>query len=72
MNSANYKGFKKSPKRESAICQNFLLQCQIYNSLTKSYYFVMENITVNAVNAAKTTLWQSDVSNLLNQDVVLT
>ena len=52
-------------KKICAISQNFLLQGQIYNRLSKSYYCVMENTTVNSVNVVKTTLWQSNVSNLL-------
>ena len=65
MNIANNKGFKKSLEKVYAISQNFLPQGKMYNLLTKSYYCVMENTTVNAINAAKTTLWQSNVSNLL-------
>ena len=67
MNIANNKDFKKSPIKVCAISQNFLPQGKIYNLLTKSYYCVLENTIVNAVNAAKTTLWQSNVSNLLNK-----
>ena len=66
MNVANNKDFKKNLKKLCVISQNFLLEGKMYNLLTKSYYCVMENTTVNAVNAAKTTLWQSNVSNLLN------
>ena len=69
MNIANNKGFKKSLKKVCAISQNFLPQGKMYNLLTKSYYCVMENTTVNAINAAKTTLWQSNVSNLLKTEV---
>ena len=65
MNIANNEDFKKNVKKLCVISQNFLLQGKMYNLLTKSYYCVMENTTVNAVNAAKTTLWQSNVSNLL-------
>ena len=65
MNVANNEDFKKNLKKLCVISQNFLLQGKMYNLLTKSYYCVMENTTVNAVNAAKTTLWQSNVSNLL-------
>ena len=43
----------------------FFLLGKIYNLLSKSYYCVMENTTVNAVNAAKSTLWQANVSNPL-------
>ena len=66
MNIANNKDFKKSLEKVCAISQNFLPQGKIYNLLSKSYYCVMENTTVNTVNAAKTALWQSNVSNLLN------
>ena len=66
MNVANNEDFKKNVKKLCVISQNFLIQGKMYNSLTKSYCCVMENTTVNAVNAAKTTLWQSNVSNLLN------
>ena len=66
MNIANNKDSKKSLEKVCAISQNFLLQGKMYNLLSKSYYCVMENTTVNVVNAAKTTLWQSNVSNLLN------
>ena len=65
MNIANNKDFKKNLKKLYVISQNFLLQGKMYNLLTKSYYCVMENTTVNAVNAVKTPLWQSNVSNLL-------
>ena len=65
MNVANNEDFKKNMKKLCVISQNFLVQGKMYNLLTKSYYCVMENTTVNAVNAAKTTLWQSNVSNLL-------
>ena len=68
MNVANNEDFKKNMKKLCVISQNFLVQGKMYNLLTKSYYCVMVNTTVNAVNAAKTTLWQSNVSNLLNQD----
>ena len=57
MNVANNEDFKKNLKKLYVISQNFLLQGKMCNLLTKSYYCVMENITVNAVNAAKTTLW---------------
>ena len=70
MNVANNEDFKKNLKKLCVISQNFLLQGKMYNLLTKSYYCVMENTTVNAVNAAKTTLWQSNVSNLLNVYIV--
>ena len=50
MNIANNKDFENNMKKIYAISQNFLLQGQIYNSLSKSYYCVMENTTVNAVN----------------------
>ena len=66
MNIANNKDFKKNLKKLCVISQNFLLQGKMYNLLNKSYYCVMENTTVNAVNAVKNTLWQSNVSNLLN------
>ena len=66
MNVANNEDFKKNLKKLCVISQFFLLQVKMYNLVTKSYYCVMENTTVNAVNAAKTTLWQSNVSNLLN------
>ena len=37
-----------------------------YIMFTKQILFcMMENITVNEVNVAKTTLWQSNVSNLI-------
>ena len=65
MNVANNEDFKKNMKKLCVISQNFLLQGKMYNILNKSYYCVMENTTVNAVNAAKTTLWQSNVSNPL-------
>ena len=52
-----------------AISQIFLPWDQMYNLLYKSYCCVMENTTVNAVNAAKNTLWQSNVSNLLKSAV---
>ena len=65
MNIANNKDFKKNLKKLYVISQNFLLQGKMYNLLTKSYNCVMENTTVNAVNAVKTPLWQSNVSNLL-------
>ena len=65
MNVANNEDFKKNMKKLCVISQNFLVQDKMYNLLTKSYYCVMENTIVNAVNAAKTTLWQSNVSNLL-------
>ena len=65
MNIANNKDFKKSLEKVCVISQNFLLQGKMYNLLSKSYYCVMENTTVNVVNAAKATLWQSNVSNLL-------
>ena len=67
MNIANNEDFKKNLKKLCVISQNFLLQGKMYNLLTKSYYCVMENTTVDAVNAAKTTLWQSNVLNLLNK-----
>ena len=76
MNVANNEDFKKNMKKLCVISQNFLVQDKMYNLLTKSYYCVMENTTVNAVNAAKTTLWQSNVWNVLNfekslrQDVI--
>ena len=66
MNIANNKVFKKSLEKVCAIRQNVLLQGKIYNLLSKSYYCVTKNTTVNAVNAAKSTLWQANVSNLLN------
>ena len=66
MNIAN-NDFENNMKKIYAISQNFLLQGQIYNSLSKSYYCVMENTTVNAVNVVKTTLWQSNLSNRLKQ-----
>ena len=65
MNIANNKDFKKNLKKLYVISQNFLLHGKMYNLLTKSYYCVMENTTVNAVNAVKTPLWQSNVSNHL-------
>ena len=65
MNVANNEDFKKNLKKLCVISQNFQLQDKMYNWLSKSYYCVRENTTVNAVNAAKTTLWQSNVSNLL-------
>ena len=69
---ANNEDFKKNLKKLCIISQNFLHQGKMYNLLTKSYYCVMENTTVNAtvnvVNAAKTTLWQSNVSNLLKRE----
>ena len=65
MNIANNKNFRKSLEKVCATRQNFLLQGKLYNLLSKSYYCVMENTTINAVNAAKTTLWQANVSNLL-------
>ena len=67
MNIANNKDFKKTLQKVGAISQNFLPQGKMYNLLTKSYYCVLENTIVNAVNAARTTLWQSNVSNLLNK-----
>ena len=66
MNIANNEDFEKNLKKLCVISQIFLLQGKMYNLLTKSYYCVMENTTVNATNAAKTTLWQSNVLNLLN------
>ena len=36
-----------------AISQNFLPQGKIYNLLSKSYYCVMENTTVNVVKCCK-------------------
>ena len=69
MNIANNKDFKKILKKLYVISQNFLLQGKMYNLLTKSYYCVMENTTVNPVNAVKTPLWQSNVSNLLNDSL---
>ena len=69
MNIANNKDFKKNLKKLYVISQNFLLQGKMYNLLTKSYYCVMENTTVNAVYAVKTPLWQSNVSNLLKDKV---
>ena len=71
MNIANNKDFKKNLKKLYVISQNFLLHGKMYNLLTKSYYCVMENTTVNAVNAVKTPLWQSNVSNLLNEEGTL-
>ena len=65
MNVANNEDFKKNMKKLCVISQNCLVQGKMYNLLTKSYYCVMENTTVNVVNAAKTTLWQLNVSNLL-------
>ena len=65
MNVANNEDFKKNLKKLCVISQNFLLQGKMYNLLTKSYYCVMKNTTEDAVNAAKTTLWQSNASNLL-------
>ena len=70
MNVVNNEDFKKNVKKLCVISQNFLLQGKMYNLLTKSYYCVMENTTVHAVNAAKATLWQSNVSNLLNNYVL--
>ena len=67
MHIANNMDFKKSLKKVCAISQNFLLQGKMYILLRKSYYCAMENTTVNAVNVAKTTLWQSNGSNLLNR-----
>ena len=54
MNVANNEDFKKNLKKLCIISQIFLLQGKIYNLLTKSYHCVMENTTVNAINAAKT------------------
>ena len=70
MTIANNKDYKENLKKLCAISQNFLLQGKMYNLLTKSYCCVMENTTVNAVNAVKTTLWQSNVSNLLKMGSV--
>ena len=53
MNIANNQDFKKCLKEVCTISQNFMPQGQMYNFLAKSYYCVMENTTVNAVNAAK-------------------
>ena len=71
MNIANNKDFKKNLKKLYVISQNFLLHGKMYNLLTKSYYCVMENTTVNAVNAVKTPLWQSNVSNLLKISLIV-
>ena len=56
MNVVNNQDYKKNLKKLCVISQNFLLQGKMYNLLPKSYYCVMENTTVNTVNAAKTTL----------------
>ena len=52
-NIANNKHFQNIMRKICAISQNFLPQSKICNLLSKSYYCVMRNTTVNVVNCCK-------------------